>query len=302
MSNTKKYVEMTKEEMDEIDRQRREQAQEEFRKSVLEVAKAFFAMPEDERKAMIEYVEERRDEAERQAKAAQAKQQAKEKFNFCPECGRKLDADYKFCPECGRCLKKSDKVKVMQNMKNLYLFDCFGVVVTDVSSLWMNGRFSAEEKQYICKHFFRNVDTGKISMREMFTEMSLRYGVTARSIWDIWEDVLKVKWDTIELIRKLKAGGGVVALLSNAAVEYVDYIFDKFDLRKYFDKLFISSRYGVAKPDEEFYRICVDSFDEQFDNIYFTDDNPANLQNIQQLGIQPLLFSSADELEKKLKV
>lgn len=45
----------------------------EFRKSVLEVAEAFFAMSEDERKAMVEYVQEKCDEAEEEAEALKNK-------------------------------------------------------------------------------------------------------------------------------------------------------------------------------------------------------------------------------------
>ena len=187
-------------------------------------------------------------------------------------------------------------------MNNLYLFDCFGVVVTDVTTLWIDAHFDEDEKQYILKHFFRNVDTGKISKAQMFEEMAQRYGVSAESIWEEWESYLQVKWDTIELIQKLRNRGGVIALLSNAAVEYVDYIFNKFDLSKYFDKMFVSAQYGVAKPDLEFYSICINSFDGKFDNIYFVDDRPINLVNLEQFGIQPLLFTSVDELAKKLKV
>ena len=185
-------------------------------------------------------------------------------------------------------------------MNNLYLFDCFGVVVTDVSGVWMKQHFNDEEKHYIVNNIFRRVDTGKISQQEMFEELSERYGMPAETIWKDWEQVLNVKWDTIELIRQLREQGGTVALLSNASVEYIDYIFDKFDLRKYFDKLFVSARYGVAKPDAEFYQLCVNSFADKFDKIYFTDDNPVNLHNLEQFGITPILFTDACELAKKL--
>ena len=185
-------------------------------------------------------------------------------------------------------------------MKNLYLFDCFGVVVTDVSGVWMKDRFNDEEKQYIVQKIFRSVDTGKISQQEMFNELSERYGISVETMWKDWEQVLKVKWDTIELICKLREQGGTVALLSNASVEYIDYIFDKFDLRKYFDKLFVSARYGVAKPDAEFYQLCVNDFADKFDKIYFTDDNPVNLRDLEQFGITPILFTDARKLAKKL--
>ena len=90
-----------------------------------------------------------------------------------------------------------------------------------------------------------------------------------------WADEEFVLTDTVDLIRKLRANGDTVALLSNASKEYVDYLFDRFDLNRYFDKIFVSSVYGCAKPDKVFYEICVKSFDEKFENIYFTDDTPA---------------------------
>ena len=56
-------------EIEEMQRQRKEAAEEEFRKSVLEVAEAFFAMSEEERKDMIEYAEDRCRQAEEEANA-----------------------------------------------------------------------------------------------------------------------------------------------------------------------------------------------------------------------------------------
>ncbi len=30
-------------------------------------------------------------------------------FNFCPKCGRKLDAEYNYCPKCGFEIPQSQK-------------------------------------------------------------------------------------------------------------------------------------------------------------------------------------------------
>ena len=51
--------------------QQKKEAYEQFRKSVLEVAEAFFAMSKEEQEAMVEYVQDRCDEAEAEAKAIQ---------------------------------------------------------------------------------------------------------------------------------------------------------------------------------------------------------------------------------------
>lgn len=49
--------------------ERQKEALEDFKKSVLEVAEAFFAMSKEEREAMVEYVQDKCDEAEAEAKS-----------------------------------------------------------------------------------------------------------------------------------------------------------------------------------------------------------------------------------------
>ena len=186
-------------------------------------------------------------------------------------------------------------------MRKLFLFDCFGVVVSDVSSQWMDRHFDEAEKEYIRRELFRRVDTAQISQNELYAKLAERYGMTVQSIVDEWEELIYPKLDTVEIIKRIRERGDVVALLSNASVEYVDYLFTKFDLHKYFDKIFVSARYKFAKPDREFYQICLDGFTEKFEKIYFTDDNPTNLKNLETLGITPILFTTAEEFEKQTK-
>ena len=110
MSDTKKYVEDPNDIAQDLERERKEQAWAQFEKSVLEVAEAFFAMSENERKAMVEYVQERADEAEQQAKElTDKKNNPKDIFNFCPKCGCKLNDEYNFCPKCGLDLTEAKK-------------------------------------------------------------------------------------------------------------------------------------------------------------------------------------------------
>lgn len=183
--------------------------------------------------------------------------------------------------------------------RKLFIFDCFGVVISEVSSLFLNNHLNAEQQLYMRKNVYRQLDLGAMTMDEMFDDLSARCGMTVEQAKQEWASYEELFVDTIEVIKKLRAQGHCIALLSNAAVSYVDYLFDKFDLRKYFDRIFVSSNYGYAKPDKEFYKLCVDSFDEQFEAIYFTDDNPVNLQDLQQFGITPILFVNAADFAEK---
>ena len=186
-------------------------------------------------------------------------------------------------------------------MRKLFLFDCFGVVVSEVSSLWLDRHCDEAQKQYARKEIFRKLDTDCMSHDEMYAQLSAYCGVSKQSLIDEWEQLACVKQETVEVIKRIRARGDVVALLSNASVEYIDYLFTKFDLFRYFDKIFVSARYKTAKPDREFYQICLDSFTEKFEKIYFTDDNPVNLKNLEELGITPILFTTAEEFEKTIK-
>lgn len=186
-------------------------------------------------------------------------------------------------------------------MRKLFLFDCFGVVVSDVSTLWLNKYCDEKQKEYARKVLFRKVDTGMMSQDELYEQFAAQFGMNKQSLVEEWNSLVYVKQDTIEVIKRIRQNGDVVALLSNAAVEYIDYLFTEFDLYRYFDKIFVSAQFKTAKPDMEFYRIALDGFEEKFDKIYFTDDNPNNLHNLEELGITPILFTTAKQFEKDIK-
>lgn len=186
--------------------------------------------------------------------------------------------------------------------RKLFIFDCFGVVISDVSTIFMDKHLNAEQKLYMRKSVYRKVDVGAINMDEMFDELSALCGMNVDQTKTEWTNYEYVLSDTVEVIKQLKAQGHCVALLSNASVGYINYLFEKYGLFKYFDRLFVSANYGYAKPDKELYKLCVDSFDEQFDTVYFTDDNPANLQDLQQFGITPILFKNARDFAKEVGV
>jgi len=186
-------------------------------------------------------------------------------------------------------------------MKNLYVFDCFGVVVTDVSTLWMQPRLNAEQQQYARTQLFRKVDCGQISFDDCLAALAEISDTPLAGLRADWDALAQPITPTLQLIDELRAHGHTVALLSNASQDYVDRLFSQFDLYKYFDKIFVSAKYGCAKPDKEFYRICFDSFVEKFDKIYFTDDNPANLVEPKKMGVIPVLFRDAESLKKALQ-
>lgn len=186
--------------------------------------------------------------------------------------------------------------------RNLYIFDCFGVVISDVSTIFMERRgFDEQQTRYMREQIFRNVDVGKLTMADMFERTSKYFNFDKEQMIAEWTSYEYVLEDTVKLVSKLKGEGHVVALLSNAEARYVDYLFDKFGLSDLFHYVFVSSNYGYAKPDYEFYKQCIDSFDERFDAVYFADNNPDNLVGLEPLGITPILFTNALDFAQKIR-
>lgn len=184
-------------------------------------------------------------------------------------------------------------------MNKLYLFDCFGVVVSDVSTIWMNKRLNREQQLFFRNEVFRKVDCGLMSFDEAMNALAEVSKIPKQKVVEEWEADTYPLTDNLSVIAELKKQG-TVALLSNASVEYVDRLFGQFDLFKYFDRLFVSAKYGCAKPDKELYEICLASFGQKFDEIYFVDDNPQNLVEPRKMGVKTVLFANTEQMKRDL--
>ena len=82
----------------------------------------------------------------------------------------------------------------------------------------------------------------------------------------------------------------------------VEDLFEKHKITELFDKIFVSHKYGLVKPQREFYKLCVNSFEKDFRKVYMIDDNKGNLIGLPEIGITPILFESAESVEKVLSV
>lgn len=104
-----------------------------------------------------------------------------------------------------------------------------------------------------------------------------------------------------DLIRRLKAAGYRIYLLSNASVMQHEY-WPRFTASRYFDDKLISCDVRTVKPCHEIYRIFTERFSLNPDECLFTDDSPANVAAAEACGWVGIVFhGSADELERKMR-
>lgn len=176
-------------------------------------------------------------------------------------------------------------------MKHLLIFDCFGVLCSEIAPVWFARHFEAEEARRLKVLYFSGADRGDTDLDTLIAQLSQGLGFSQDQIRQEWADIFTLNLPLVEYIRSLR-NTHHLALLSNAPKGLVEQIFDHYRLYELFDQVFISSHYAMAKPDRAFYLLCTAAFAGQYDRAFMIDDNQANLCGLEELGITPIHFTA----------
>ena len=184
--------------------------------------------------------------------------------------------------------------------KRLFIFDCFGVVFGEIGPRVVRKYAKdGDEIAAIREKLFVPADLGKITYDELISGIADEFGVSRQVIYDDWHSFIMLNEELVAMIEKIRETARV-ALLSNASKGFVESLFEKYKLNRYFDKVVVSSNIGIAKPDKEIYRYCVSLFDEEFDEIYMVDDSAVNVNAAAETGIIPVHFTGNESVEHLL--
>ncbi len=107
--------------------------------------------------------------------------------------------------------------------------------------------------------------------------------------------------DMVPFIKRLKAAGYNVYLLSNATPRFFDRYLD-IPAISLMDGLFVSCVYKLLKPQREIYEAFCNKFSLKAEECFFIDDMPRNIEGAKNFGMSGFVFKAPDttELEKAL--
>jgi 2-haloacid dehalogenase len=168
--------------------------------------------------------------------------------------------------------------------------------------------FETEERmeqflQDICSpDWIRQSDAGK-PMAECVAELSERHPHEADNISlfeSRWHEMMREGiGGTLDLLRKLKAQGTPLFVLSNWSADTWPRAVKQFDFLDLFDGLVISGLEGVAKPDPEVYR-RLEGHGVVLERAAFIDDRPENIHAANDLGMTGILYTDPESLATRL--
>ena len=117
----------------------------------------------------------------------------------------------------------------------------------------------------------------------------------------LFEYVWKKDQNLLNFIRKNKAKGSKIGVLSNVAQYQFNQLFSKEEQEELFDFLVLSGEVGFLKPSKEIFEIAIDKSEACLNEIYFFDDSLQNVKAAKKLGINAFLYRNWNEFSKEFK-
>jgi len=189
-------------------------------------------------------------------------------------------------------------------------FDIGGVLLTNgwdrTSRRLASDEFGLDWDEFQDRHDLVSGDfeTGKLTMAD-YLKQTVFYrerDFTQAAFIDFMKSESKAKPDSLAVARDLaQTGRYLMATLNNESRELNDFRIETFGLREYFSVFLSSSYLGISKPHSEIYSVAVDIVQYQPEQCVFIDDRELNLECSTLLGIQPVLFTDADQLRGSLR-
>ena len=104
----------------------------------------------------------------------------------------------------------------------------------------------------------------------------------------------------LEYIKKLKAMGDKIYLLTNITEDGYNYINNVMNIEAVFDGGIYSYQEHVIKPNSTIYNLLIDRFKLNKEETIFFDDKEKNIIAACNVGIIGIVFNSIDDIKNNL--
>ncbi len=146
-------------------------------------------------------------------------------------------------------------------------------------------------------------EVGKVSSIQFFKSLKkyLHLSLSFKKFIPIWNDIFTEDQGVSEIIRSLK-GKKKLGLISNTNPLHFDYILSKFPVIRIFDKWILSHEVGFKKPDVHIFQKAMEWASVEPGKILLIDDMKKHVEVAVSLGMQGILFISANQLKEELYI
>jgi epoxide hydrolase-like predicted phosphatase len=153
-----------------------------------------------------------------------------------------------------------------------------------------------------------DLSKGKISLAQAYSKLLPELGISnidpekiIEKHLNLYSETIKnLNRDIIKLIEKLKKKY-LITCIVNAESDVI-LLAKKRGLYDFFDKIYISAKLGMKKPDPEIYLAVLNDLQLQPQEAVFIDDKKENVEGALTLGIPSIQYRYGSDLENDLKI
>lgn len=151
--------------------------------------------------------------------------------------------------------------------------------------------------------FWPKFSVGKITEDEFWRGF---LGTAGAKIIDVehakrlWRKYQRPIANMLNLLARLKQRYRLAAL-TTISKEWLDYKRGKYGLDDYFDIIVSSGYSGLAKPDPKIYDLLIQKLGVNPEDCLFIDDSEGHLPPAEKIGMETILFTKQENLEKELR-
>ncbi len=194
-------------------------------------------------------------------------------------------------------------------MKKAIVFD-FGGVLIDWSPYHLYRKLLPSDdavreflEEINFSEFNKKLDAG-YSFSKMKEELLLKYPRQQELVRAFFERWMECTGDaiqpTVDIMLEVKAAGYPVYGLSNWSHETFPRLMHRYPFLPLLDDYLLSGMAGVAKPDEEIFRLFLQRIERNAQDCVFIDDAQANIDAANRLGFAGILYTTAPQLRADL--
>lgn len=184
-------------------------------------------------------------------------------------------------------------------------FDVGDVLIIDridakFSDLAVKYRLHPAELLATRKKYRRRADLGEISDPQFWQMCLADCGVQAQpEDWN-FDPYYEEMPGTRKIVEQLLQKGHRLAIITDDSHEMAAHRWQRYGYDGLFEKVIISSDYGIGKPDLEIFLIALQEMDCQPETSVFIDNLEGNLVGARQAGMHTILFKNAVQLDADL--
>lgn len=185
-------------------------------------------------------------------------------------------------------------------MVQAIIFDCFGVLTTDVWRRFLDGLPEGADVER-ARDLNRAVDAGLISQDEYLAGVREATGFAPPQVERLYGGEIVKNEPLLTYIRELKKDYAI-GLLSNISSNWIRTEFLTPDEQSLFDVMLLSYEIGMTKPDPRLFMMACERLRSAPHETVLVDDVESYVAAAQSEGLEGIVYTTLDDLKTQLSM